>query len=75
MAKASARHILVDSESFCSKLIDKINNGEDFAALADPATYISVPEEAWQRIKGRQKLKGVQLAVLQALAAWREGTK
>jgi ribonuclease D len=45
---------------------------EDFAALADPATYISVPEEAWQRIKGRQKLKGVQLAILQSLAAWRE---
>lgn len=45
---------------------------EDFAALADSSTYISVPEEAWQRIKGRQKLKGVQLAVLQSLAAWRE---
>ncbi len=45
---------------------------EDFAALTDPSTYINVPEEAWQRIKGRQKLKGVQLAVLQSLAAWRE---
>lgn len=34
MAKASARHILVDSETFCNELIEKINKGEDFAALA-----------------------------------------
>jgi ribonuclease D len=45
---------------------------EDFATLADPSTYINVPEDAWQRIKGRQKLKGAQLAVLRSLAAWRE---
>ncbi len=34
MAKASARHILVDSEDFCNELIGKINNGEDFEELA-----------------------------------------
>lgn len=34
MAKASARHILVDSEDFCKELIEKINNGEDFEQLA-----------------------------------------
>ena len=34
MAKASARHILVDNEEFCKELIDKINNGEDFEQLA-----------------------------------------
>ena len=34
MARASARHILVDSEDFCKELIEKINNGEDFAGLA-----------------------------------------
>lgn len=34
MAKASARHILVDSESFCQELKDKISNGADFAAMA-----------------------------------------
>jgi ribonuclease D len=45
---------------------------EDFARLADPAAYAPEPEEAWQRIKGRQRLRGVQLAVLQRLAAWRE---
>jgi ribonuclease D len=44
----------------------------DFADLADPATYVQDPRTAWQRIKGRQHLRGVQLAVLQTLAAWRE---
>jgi peptidyl-prolyl cis-trans isomerase C len=34
MAKASARHILVDSEKFCIELIDKIKEGEDFEQLA-----------------------------------------
>lgn len=34
MAKASARHILVDNEDFCKELIDKINNGDDFGQLA-----------------------------------------
>lgn len=44
----------------------------DFAELADPATYIQHPATAWKRIKGRQHLRGIQLAILQALAAWRE---
>lgn len=34
MAKASARHILVDTEDQCNQLIDQIKNGEDFAAFA-----------------------------------------
>ncbi len=34
MAKASARHILVDDEAFCKELIEKLNNGEDFGDLA-----------------------------------------
>lgn len=34
MAKASARHILVDNETLCQELIDQINNGSDFAELA-----------------------------------------
>lgn len=45
---------------------------EDFAALTDPRCYVTPPEEAWLRIKGVGKLKGVQLAVARALAAWRE---
>jgi ribonuclease D len=45
---------------------------EDFAELASPATYTIDPDTMWQRIKGNQRLKGIQLAVLQRIAAWRE---
>ena len=44
----------------------------DFATLADPATYAPDPADAWKKVKGRQHLRGRQLAVLQALAKWRE---
>jgi ribonuclease D len=45
---------------------------QDFKRLTDPGTYRVDPNDAWQRVKGRQTLRGVQLAVLQRLAAWRE---
>ena len=45
---------------------------EDFTALCDPARYRVDVDQAWQRIKGQQRLRGVQLAVLRTLAAWRE---
>ncbi|TVT64739.1 MAG: ribonuclease D [Sedimenticola selenatireducens] len=45
---------------------------DDFDQLANPLTYDPDPKDAWKRIKGRQRLKGVQLAVLQSLTAWRE---
>ncbi len=44
----------------------------DFADLADPATYLPDPMLTWKKVKGRQPLRGAQLAVLQQLAAWRE---
>lgn len=34
MAKATARHILVDTQEQCQKLKDEIENGADFAELA-----------------------------------------
>jgi peptidyl-prolyl cis-trans isomerase C len=34
MAKAHARHILVDTEEACNELKMKIENGADFAAVA-----------------------------------------
>lgn len=34
MAKASARHILVDSEDKCAELKDQIEDGGDFAEVA-----------------------------------------
>jgi len=45
---------------------------EDFTALTRPALYHNDPQAQWQRVSGVQKLKGVQLAILQQLAAWRE---
>ena len=34
MPSAAARHILVDTETDCQKLIDDINGGADFAEVA-----------------------------------------
>lgn len=45
---------------------------EDFAALVDSSQYAINPEQVWRRIRDARRLKGRQLAVLQALAAWRE---
>lgn len=47
---------------------------EEFRELADPVLYAIAPDRMWQRIRGQQQLKGVQRAVLQTLAAWRERT-
>jgi len=44
---------------------------EEMAVLTDIVTYRTHPEDAWQRLKMRVK-KPRQLAILQALAAWRE---
>ncbi|HYE37633.1 ribonuclease D [Methylocaldum sp.] len=44
----------------------------EFAALLNPQLYENAPELAWQRIGGYYQLNASQLAVLQALAAWRE---
>jgi len=44
---------------------------EEMAVLSDIETYRTDPADAWQRLKLRVK-KPRQLAVLQALAAWRE---
>ncbi|MDH5648994.1 MAG: ribonuclease D [Gammaproteobacteria bacterium] len=44
----------------------------DFINLSDPIRYAPDPENMWRKVKGVNKLKRRQLAVLQALAAWRE---
>jgi len=45
---------------------------DDFTDLTRSELYQSDPRLQWQRISGVQKLKGVQLAILRELAAWRE---
>jgi ribonuclease D len=63
------------------KLIDQLERlgrlewlEDDFAALTDPALYENAANLAWQRVSGAHQLRGAQLAIVQALAAWREQT-
>jgi len=46
----------------------------DFAELENPALYTVAPEKAWFKIKGKNKLTGKQLSIIQTLAQWREKT-
>lgn len=46
----------------------------DFAELSNPALYQVIPEKAWLKIKGKNKLTGKQLSIIQVLAEWREKT-
>ncbi len=45
---------------------------EDFKALSDPGLYQINPHDAWMRIKGKNKLTGRQLSIVQTLSEWRE---
>ena len=47
---------------------------QDFADLSNPDHYKVDPEKAWFKVKGKNKLTGKQLSIIQALAAWREKT-
>ena len=46
----------------------------DFALLNNPELYQLSPENAWLKIRGKNKLTGRQLSILQALTEWRERT-
>lgn len=57
------------------QLVDKKRThwlDDDFSILMDIDTYRVKPETMWRKVKGFGRLKGVQLAILQRLAAWRE---
>ncbi|WP_126456683.1 ribonuclease D [Sulfuriflexus mobilis] len=45
---------------------------EDFHAMTDSRRYLVDASTIWQQVKGLEVLYDVQLAVLQALAEWRE---
>ena len=47
---------------------------DDFTALTNTNLYQVYSENAWLKIKGKNKLSGKQLSVLQVLAKWRENT-
>ena len=46
----------------------------DFALLNNPELYQLSPENAWLRIRGKNKLTGRQLSIMQTLSEWRERT-
>lgn len=61
------------------KLRDELNGSgrgewlaEDFTALTDTQRYLVDMQSVWQQVRGLEVLRGAQLAVLQALGAWRE---
>lgn len=45
---------------------------DDFSTLTNVDTYKPNPENIWRKVKGFGRLKGVQLAILKNVAAWRE---
>jgi len=45
---------------------------DDFAALSEAASFTVQADTLWRKVKGVQRVNGVQLAILQALASWRE---
>lgn len=45
---------------------------DDFSILTNIETYKADPDNIWRKVKGFGRLKGVQLAILKQLAAWRE---
>ncbi|TVS01694.1 MAG: ribonuclease D [Rhodobacteraceae bacterium] len=74
-ALADVTHLRVIYEQLAAKLEASGRAGwvaEELAVLNDPETYISRPEDAWQRIKTRND-SGRFLAILRELAAFREG--
>ena len=73
-AISDVTHLRVVYEKLASRLERDGRAGwlaEEMASLTDPATYRLDPAEAWLRVKTRLG-KPRQLAVLRALAAWRE---
>ena len=59
------------------QLIDEGRLGwldNDFARLGDPQRYACNPASAWKRIRASKRLRGKALAILKAVAAWREET-
>ncbi len=46
----------------------------DFQLLNNPDLYQMPPENAWLKIRGKNKLTGKQLSIMQALSEWRERT-
>jgi len=62
-------HIITEKLSEHDRL-DWLN--DDFDLLSKNSTFEAHPENMWRKVKGHNKLNGLQRAVLQDLAGWRE---
>jgi ribonuclease D len=73
-ALGDVTHLRVIYERFRDRLAERGRSrwvDEELEALLDPALYEQVPEDMWRRLKVRTRDPRF-LAVLQAVAAWRE---
>ncbi len=73
-AIADVTHLRVVYQKLKQKLEDTGRSGwvaQELAELTAPSTYDQPPDEAWKRIKVRSR-DARFLAIVQALAAWRE---
>jgi ribonuclease D len=73
-ALGDVTHLRVIYEKLAARIDEAGRMGwvaEEFEALLDPALYEQPPEEAWRRLKLRSR-DARFIAIVQALAAWRE---
>ena len=73
-AISDVSHLRSVYESLCAELDNNERSSwisQEMEILTSPSTYINDPKDAWKRIKSRNN-KPRFLALLKALAAWRE---
>jgi ribonuclease D len=73
-ALGDVTHLRVIHEKLAARIDEAGRMGwvaEEFEALLDPGLYEQPPEEAWRRLKVRSR-DARFVAIVQALAAWRE---
>ena len=75
-AREDVVHLLALYDQLAAELAERGRTAwvtEELAALEDPERYATVPlDEVYRDVKGWMRLRGRDLAVLRALAAWRE---
>jgi ribonuclease D len=75
-AADDVRHLLAAAEALRTRLAEQGRQAwvdeEMEQRYGAEATLVQDPDQAWRRVNGRGRLRGEQVAVLAAVAAWRE---
>ncbi len=75
-AADDVRHLLAAAEALRTRLAEQGRQAwvdeEMEQRYGAEATLVQDPDQAWRRVSGRGRLRGEQVAVLAAVAAWRE---